>query len=182
MVPTLEGMLGDVNTDGRVDLDDGLLVAMYRVDPALSLPNHGQIALGDVNCNGQVELEDAGLIATFVANPADPAVSSRRIGQRGGYSLDPVTEVVWGSILGSEQQDATVAQILDEVPVLMSGVMPMDGQDRFAIDGQDRLYVGIDRGLVDPTWRQTYLRSLEAALPDHAHSRGADNGYRSPHT
>ena len=40
-VPTLEGLLGDVNADGQVDLDDGLLVAMYSVDPALSLPNHG---------------------------------------------------------------------------------------------------------------------------------------------
>ena len=137
VVPTLEGMLGDVNTDGRVDLDDGLLVAMYGVDPALSLPDHGELALGDVNCNGRVELEDAGLIASYVAHPSDPAVSSLRIGQHGGYSLDPVTEVVWGSILGTDKSDATVARILDEVPVLLSGVMP--------IDGQDRLYLGIGR-------------------------------------
>ena len=137
VVPTLEGMLGDVNADGRVDLDDGLLVAMYGVDPALSLPNNGPIALGDVNCNGRVELEDAGLIASYVAHPSDPAVSSLRIGQHGGYSLDPVTEMVWGSILGTDKSDATVARILDEVPVLLSGVMP--------IDGQNRLYLGIDR-------------------------------------
>ena len=137
VVPTLEGMLGDVNADGRVDLDDGLLVAMYGVDPALSLPNHGELALGDVNCDGRVELEDAGLIASYVAHPSDPAVSSLRIGQHGGYSLDPVTEMVWGSILGTKKKDATVARILDEVPVLLSGVMP--------IDGQDRLYLGIGR-------------------------------------
>ena len=136
-VPTLDGLLGDVNADGRVDLDDGLLVAMYGVDPSRSLPNSGELALGDVNCNGQVELEDAGLIASYVAHPSDPAVSSLRIGQHGGYSLDPVTEMVWGSILGTEQSDATVARILDEVPVLLSGVMP--------IDGQDRLYLGIGR-------------------------------------
>ena len=153
-VPTLEGLLGDVNADGRVDLDDGLLVAMYGVDPSLSLPNSGPIALGDVNCNGQVELEDAGLIASYVAHPSDPAVSSLRIGQHGGYSLDPVTEMVWGSILGTEKKDATVAQILDEVPVLLSGVMP--------IDGQDRLYLGIDRAY----WAKHGGKQLYEALKE----------------
>ena len=157
VVPTLEGMLGDVNTDGRVGLDDGLLVAMYGVHPSLSLPNHGLIALGDVNCDGRVGLEDAGFIATFVANPADASVSSRRIGQRGGYSLDPVTEVVWGSILGSEQQDATVAQILDEVPVLLSGVLP--------IDGQDRLYLGIDRAYWTAQGGKQLYEALKQRFP-----------------
>ena len=96
VVPTLEGMLGDVNNNGHVDLDDGLLVAMYSVTPSLSIPNHGPMALGAVNCNGQVELADAGLIATYVAHPSAAAVASLRIGQHGGYSLDPVTEMVWG--------------------------------------------------------------------------------------
>ena len=143
-VPTLEGMLGDVNTDGRVDLADGLLVAMYRIDPTLSLPNHGSIGLGDVDCNGRVERADVELLATYVVHPTDPAVSSLRIGQRGGYSLDPVTEMVWGSILGSEKKDAIVARILREVPVRLSGVMPIDGAGQVAIDGEDRLYLGID--------------------------------------
>ena len=154
VVPTLEGMLGDVNADGRVDLDDGLLVAMYGVDPSRSLPNSGPIALGDVNCNGRVELEDAGLIASYVAYPSDPAVSSLRIGQHGGYSLDPVTEMVWGSILGTEKKDATVARILDEVPVLLSGVMP--------IDGQDRLYLGIGRAY----WAKHGGKQLYEALKE----------------
>ena len=153
-VPTLEGMLGDVDNNGHVDLDDGLLVAMYSVHPALSLPNHGALVLGDVNCNGQVELEDAGLIASYVAHPSDPAVSSLRIGQRGGYSLDPVTEMVWGSILGTDKSDPTVARILDEVPVLLSGVMP--------IDGQDRLYLGIDRDY----WAEHGGKHIYEALQD----------------
>ena len=54
--------------------------------------------------NGQVELADAGLLATYVVHPSDAAVASLRIGQRGGYSLDPVTEVVWASILGTEKK------------------------------------------------------------------------------
>ena len=129
VVASLEGLLGDVNADERVDLDDGLLVAMYSVDPSLALPHHGLMTLGDVNCDGRVELEDAGLLATYVANPSASAVASLRIGQPGGYSLDPVTEVVWGSILGTEQSDATVAQILDEVPVLLSGVLSVGADD-----------------------------------------------------
>ena len=151
-VPTLEGMLGDVNADGHVDLDDGLLVAMYSIHPALSLPNHGRMTLGDVNCDGQVELADAGLIATYVIHPSDAAVSSLRIGQRGGYSLNPVTEVVWGSILGTEKKDATVARLLDGVPVLLSGVLP--------IDGEDRLYLGMDRAY----WTQQGGKQLYEAL------------------
>ena len=153
VVVPLEGMLGDVNADGRVDLDDGLLVAMYRVDPSLSLPNHGAIGLGDVNCNGRVEFADAGLIGTFVANPSDASVSSRRIGQRSGYSLDPVMEVVWGSILGNEQQDPTVAQLLNEVPVLISGVKP-------DADGQDHISLGIGRAY----WAQHGGKHIYQAL------------------
>ena len=151
-VATLEGMLGDVNADGHVDMDDGLLVAMYSVHPALSLPNHGLMTLGDVNCDGRVELADAGLLATYVAHPSDAAVASLRIGQRGGYSLNPVTEVVWASILGTDKKDATVARLLDGVPVLLSGVLP--------IDGEDRLYLGLDRAY----WTQQGGKRLYEAL------------------
>ena len=153
-VPTLEGVLGDVDNDGQVDLDDGLLVAMYGVNPALLLPHHGLMTLGDVNCDGRVDLADAALLAIYVAHPSDPAVSLLRIGQRGGYSLDPVTEMVWGSILGTDKQDATVARILHDVPVLISGVMP--------IDGQDRLYLGIDQ----TWWDEHGGKQLYAALQE----------------
>ncbi len=152
VVATLEGMLGDVNADGRVDLDDGLLVAMYSVHPALSLPNHGLMTLGDVNCDGRVELADAGLLATYVAHPSDAAVASLRMGQPGGYSLNPVTEVVWASILGTEKKDATVARLLNGVPVLLSGVLP--------VDGEDRLYLGLDRAY----WTQQGGKRLYEAL------------------
>ena len=156
-VPTLEGMLGDVNADGHVDLDDGLLVAMYSVHQALSLPHHGLMTLGDVNCDGQVELADAGLLATYVVHPSDAAVSSLRIGQRGGYSLNPVTEVVWASILGTEKKDATVARLLDEVPVLLSGVLP--------IDGEDRLYLGIDRAYWTAQGGKQIYEALKQRFP-----------------
>ena len=156
-VPTLEGMLGDVDNNGHVDLDDGLLVAMYSVHPALSLPNHGLMTLGDVNCDGQVELADAGLIATYVVHPSDAAVASLRIGQWGGYSLNPVTEVVWASILGTEKKDATVARLLDGVPVLLSGVLP--------IDGEDRLYLGIDRAYWTAQGGKQLYEALQQRFP-----------------
>ena len=157
VVPTLAGMLGDVDNSGRVDMDDGLLVAMHRVDSSLSLPNYGQIGLGDVDCNGRVERADAALIATFVVNPSASAVSSLRIGQRGGYSLNPVTEMVWGSILGTEEQDATVARLLDEVPVLVSGV--------FDIDGRDHLYLGIDRSYYQRHGGEHIYNTLKERFP-----------------
>ena len=157
VVATLEGMLGDVNADGHVDMDDGLLVAMYSIHPALSLPNHGLMTLGDVNCDGRVELADAGLLATYVAHPSDAAVASLRMGQRGGYSLDPVTEMVWGSILGTEKKDPTVARILDGVPVLLSGVRP--------VDGKDRLYLGIDRAYWTAQGGKQIYEALKQRFP-----------------
>ena len=141
----------------------GCSVAMYSVDPSLSLPNHGSFALGDVNCNGRVELEDAELIATFVANPSDASVSSLNIGQRGGYSLDPVTEMVWESILGTEKKDATVARLLHDAPVLISGV--------FDIDGRDYLYLGIDRDYYNRHGGKPIYHALKKRFPITPHLR-----------
>ena len=64
-------VLGDVNGDGQVNLDDALLVTTYVVNGSVELPPNGDISLGDVNGDGQVNLDDALLITTYVANPAD---------------------------------------------------------------------------------------------------------------
>ena len=45
-------------------------------------------------------------------------------------------EVLWGSILGNDQQDAALVQALDGVRVVLSGLRK--------IDGKKQLYVGID--------------------------------------
>ncbi len=52
-------------------------------------------------------------------------------------TLDSAIETVWGSILGNESADSALEQILGSVPVLVSGVLP--------VNGQDHLYLGIDR-------------------------------------
>ena len=68
------GVLGDVNGDGQVTLDDALLVTTYVVNGSVELPASGDISLGDVNGDGQVTLEDAQLLTAYVANPADPSL------------------------------------------------------------------------------------------------------------
>ena len=50
---------------------------------------------------------------------------------------DVAADVLWGSILGNEKQDAALVRALDGMEVLISGVMK--------IDGREQLYLGIDR-------------------------------------
>ena len=128
--------------------------------------------LGDVDNNGRVERADAALLATYVVDPSAAAVSSRRIGQRGGYSLNPVTERVWGSILGTEQQDATVTRLLDAVPVLVSGV--------FEIDGRDHLYLGIDRDYYQRHGGEQLYNALKERFPITPLFVEASDGVQQP--
>ncbi len=67
-------ILGDVDNNGRVDIFDALLVAVYSANPALVMPNNGDIALGDVNRDGRTDLTDAYHIATYTVNPSDPTL------------------------------------------------------------------------------------------------------------
>ena len=68
------GVLGDVNGDGQVTLDDAMLVMTYSLDGSVELPANGDISLGDVNGDGQVTLDDAQLLLVYVGNPADPSL------------------------------------------------------------------------------------------------------------
>ena len=70
----ISGVLGDVNGDGRVDIVDALIVAIYSVDssvPAAHIPN---IFLGDVDADGDIDFTDAYLIGTYSVNPSDPTL------------------------------------------------------------------------------------------------------------
>ena len=66
------GLLGDVDNNGRVDVFDALLVAIYSVNTATVMPNNGKISLGDVNQDGQTDITDAWLIAAYTVDPFDP--------------------------------------------------------------------------------------------------------------
>ena len=65
-----DGILGDVDNDGQVNLIDALMVAMYVANPSSVPPNGGNIAFGDVNGDGVLDITDAWLIATYALNPS----------------------------------------------------------------------------------------------------------------
>ncbi len=71
-----DGVLGDVNGDGQVALDDALLVMTYVVHGSVELPPAGDLSLGDVNGDGQVALDDALLLVAYAINPADGSLPS----------------------------------------------------------------------------------------------------------
>ena len=100
------GILGDVDNNGQVDMNDGFLVMMYFVDPAVSMPNNGDIALGDANCDRRTDWLDVWLLVTYIIDPSDPAVQSLRIGQSGGCAWDGgstrATKMYWTEFRGGK--------------------------------------------------------------------------------
>ena len=70
-----QAILGDVNNDDQVDIEDALLVLLYTLEgSSFVAPNQGNIALGDVNGDGQIDRADVLLIMAYVANPIDPTL------------------------------------------------------------------------------------------------------------
>ena len=114
---TKSGILGDVNNNGQVDIEDGLVVAMYSVNSSILMPNNGDISLGDVNCNGQVDFTDARLIVTYIINPSDSSVQSLSIGQSGGCaSGGDTSEEDTVAPSGSVFQDCGICPYMVVVP------------------------------------------------------------------
>ena len=70
----VNGLLGDLDNNGRVDWADALLVVLYSEDSSIALPNNGDISLGDVSQDGQIDLADAQLIETYSIDPSDPSL------------------------------------------------------------------------------------------------------------
>ena len=62
-------LLGDVDNNGRVDVVDALLVALYILDNSIVLPNNGDISRGDVNSDGLIDATDLWLILTNYVLP-----------------------------------------------------------------------------------------------------------------
>ena len=60
--PIPEGLRGDVNNSGSVDIVDALLIAQFYV--GLNPSNFNE-ALADTNCNGSVDIVDALLVAQY---------------------------------------------------------------------------------------------------------------------
>ena len=91
-----DGVLGDVDGNGQVDVFDVLFVLLYSVDPSIVLPNNGDISRGDVNGDGQVDVADGGLLLQYLSNPSDPALPPG-IGQDPDNTLEGATPVDLGS-------------------------------------------------------------------------------------
>ena len=90
------GILGDVDGNGRVDIIDALLVAMYSVDSSIPADHIPNIALGDVDADGDIDFTDAYLIGTYSVNPSDPMLPPG-IGDDHGDTRSEATMVVLGS-------------------------------------------------------------------------------------
>ena len=71
--------------------------------------------------------------------------------------LEQATEVVWGSILGTEPSDPVVAQLLADVPVLMSGIRQ--------IKGRTYLYLGIGRAYFNRHGGEHIYNTLTKRFP-----------------
>ena len=93
-----DGILGDVNNDGQVDLFDALYVLLYNEDSYIALPNHVDISLGDVNGDGTVDLVDALILIQYSEDPSNPALPPGiGEGDDHGDTLSGATQVALGS-------------------------------------------------------------------------------------
>ena len=111
------GMLGDVNGDGQVTIDDAQLVMTYSLNGSVELPANGDISLGDVNDDGQVTLDDAQLLLVYVDNPTDPSLPAG-IGQAVSGSDETVAEPMTGGVLGDVNGDGQVT--LDDAVLIVT--------------------------------------------------------------
>ena len=85
------GILGDVDSNERVNFVDALLVALYSGDASIVMPNQGDISLGDVDADGQVARSDASLIAAYLNDPSDPSLPpgiGKAVGEAASLSSD----------------------------------------------------------------------------------------------
>jgi len=60
-----DGILGDTNGDGAVNIADALQISQY--DAGLIELNSGQLALADVNGDGEANIADALMISQYDA-------------------------------------------------------------------------------------------------------------------
>lgn len=90
-------------------------------------------------------------------DPSDlPVKGLNTLEQPDQYDL--AADVLWGSILGNEQQEAALVRALDGMRVLVSGVIP--------IDGKEQLYLGIDEATFAKHDIENLRKVLEARFPD----------------
>ena len=71
--------------------------------------------------------------------------------------LHRATDIVWASILGTEEKDPVLANLFDRAPILVSGVMD--------IEGKEYLYLGVERAYHDRHGSKHIYRTLQKRFP-----------------
>ena len=107
-VAATDGILGDVNGDGRSNISDALIVATYGLSGSVILPEGGDISLGDVNLDGRIDISDALIIATFAINPSNLYLPEG-IGEP--IAPPPITSTLFGFVrnrVGEPLQSAVI--------------------------------------------------------------------------
>ena len=71
--------------------------------------------------------------------------------------LHRATDIVWASILGTEEKDPVLANLFDSTPILVSGVMD--------IEGKEYLYLGVERAYHDRHGSKHIYQTLRKRFP-----------------
>ena len=169
---TTSEILGDVDGNGRVDIIDALLVAMYSVDSSIPADHIPNIALGDVDADGDIDFTDAYLIGTYSVNPSDPTLPPG-IGQAApdsvSTSVEPDTalsHLYWADANPDKIQRANLdgSNIKDLLPGLESPVgIALD------VTGGKMYWTDRDAGVVqrtnlDGSTTETLITGLETPV------------------
>ena len=165
---TTSEILGDVDGNGRVDIIDALLVAMYSVDSSIPADHIPNIAFGDVDADGDIDFTDAYLIGTYSVNPLDPMLPPG-IGQAAPTSAEPDTalsHMYWADANPDKIQRANLdgSNIKDLLPGLESPVgIALD------VTGGKMYWTDRDAGVVqrtnlDGSTTETLITGLETPI------------------
>ena len=71
--------------------------------------------------------------------------------------LHRATDIVWASILGTEEKDPVLANLFDNAPILVSGVMD--------IEGKEYLYLGVERAYHNRHGSKHIYQALRKRFP-----------------
>ena len=96
--------------------------------------------------------------------------------------LDRVKAVLWGSILKTEESDAILERVFDNVPILSSGIRPIDGQKHVSlyIDRDYRATHGLKKIYQALVHRFPQIPIHVESIIAYSHLSGGKRSSRSP--
>ena len=106
------GLLGDVDNNGRVDIVDALLVALYILDSSIVIPNNGDISRGDANNDGRVDSTDLWLILTKVVSSETGEVTPREETPKMYWTAEGPARIQRADVDGSNVEDLVTTGLI----------------------------------------------------------------------